>query len=234
MRVIAPLQVLERLSMGEPIQGVRVTGLLDLDPLVVSRWLCGEDLRGIYQPIILHDCFLDGLDLENRTFYEMVELVACRVAAAHFRQAYFYSNLLIEDCVFEGDFYGQHIQSDGRIVIHDTLFAGYADFGAVSLRGKVNLVDVSFPGGTNLLHMLVSNSRERLGHEIEFSGCRFRAADVPAGLDAARLGIIAIPDGAGRRGQAFQLFAATLEGQYADPDLSLIRGSTSTGTPQCS
>ena len=75
-------QVLERLSIGEAIQDARVAGLLDLDPLVVSRWLCGEDLCGIYQPIILHDCILDGLDLERRTFYEMVELVGCRVAVA--------------------------------------------------------------------------------------------------------------------------------------------------------
>ena len=183
-------QALEHLSIGESIQDVRVVGLLDLDPLVVSRWLCGEDLRGIYQPVILHNCLLDGLDLENRTFYEMVELVGCRVAAAHFKQAYFYSSLLIEDCVFEGDFCGQHIQSDGRVVVHNTLFVGYADFGEASLRGKVNLVDVSFPGGTNLLHVLVSNSRERLGREIRLDGCRVRAADVPAGLDAARLGIM--------------------------------------------
>jgi len=61
-RVISSLRVLERLSIGESIQGARVAGLLDLDPLVVSRWLCGEDLRGIYQPIVLHHCTLDGLD----------------------------------------------------------------------------------------------------------------------------------------------------------------------------
>jgi hypothetical protein len=173
----------------------RVVGLLDLDPLVVSRWLCGEDLRGIYQPVILHNCLLDGLDLENRTFYEMVELVGCRVAAAHFKQAYFYSSLLIEDCVFEGDFNGRGIQSDGRIVVHDTVFTGYADLSGASLRGRVNLVDVSFPGGANLLHVLVNDWRERLGREIRFAGCRFRAQDIPAGLDAARLGITPLVEG---------------------------------------
>lgn len=190
-KVTSPVQALKRLSFGESIRDTRITGLLDLDPLVVSRWLCGEDLRGIYQPIILHHCILDGLNLEGRTLYEMVELIGCRVAVAHWKQAYFYSSLLIEDCIFEEDFEGREIQSDGRIVIHDTVFAGYADFGGVSLRGKVNLLDVAFPGGTNLLHELaqVDESRKRLGREITLDGCRFRAADVPAGLEAARLGI---------------------------------------------
>jgi len=188
-------QALEHLSIGESIQDVRVVGLLDLDPLVVSRWLCGEDLRGIYQPVILHNCLLDGLDLENRTFYEMVELVGCRVTAAHFKQAYFYSSLLIEDCVFEGDFNGQGIQSDGRLVVHDTVFTGYADFSAASLRGRVNLVAVSFPGGANLLHVLVNDWREHLGREIRLAGCRFRAQDIPAGLDAAQLGIAPFVEG---------------------------------------
>jgi hypothetical protein len=189
LRVTSPAQVLERLSIGEPIQDVRVIGLLDLDPLVVSRWLCGEDLRGVYQPIILRHCLLDGLDLEGRTFYEMMELVDCRVATAHFKHAYFYSSLLVEDCVFEGDFEGRGIQSDGRMVVHNTVFAGWADFGAISLRGRADLVDVSFPGGTNLLRILANGARDLLGREINLSDCRFRAVDVPAGLDAARWGI---------------------------------------------
>lgn len=195
LRVISPLQVLERLSIGEPIQDVRVTGLLDLDPLVVSRWVCGEDLRGIYQPIVLHRCILNGLDLEGRTFYEMVELVGCHIAAAHFKRAYFYANLLIEDCVFEGDFEGQGIQNDGRMVIYNTIFNNWAAFENISLRGGVDLIDVSFPGGTNLLHVLINDAQERLGREIRFRDCRFRAADVPAGLDAARLGIAPLIEG---------------------------------------
>ena len=81
------------------------------------------------------------------------------------------------------------MQSDGRVVFHHTVFAGWADFRAVDLRGRVNLVDVSFPGGTNLLHGLVDGSRDSLGREIKFSGCRFRAPDVPAGLGAAQLGL---------------------------------------------
>jgi hypothetical protein len=189
LRVTSPIQVLEHLSIGEPIQYARVIGLLDLDPLVVSRWVCGEDLRGIYQPILLRHCTLDGLGLEGRTFYEMVELVGCLVIAAHFQQAYFYSSLLIEDCVFKGDFEGWGLQSEGRVVVHNTVFSGWADFRAVGLRGRVNLVDVSFAGGTNLLHVLVDGSRDLLGREIKFSGCRFRAADVPAGLGAAQLGL---------------------------------------------
>jgi hypothetical protein len=190
------MQVLEHLSIGEPIQYARVIGLLDLDPLVVSRWLCGEDLRGVYQPILLRHCTLDGLGLEGRTFYEMVELVGCRVTVAHFQHAYFYSSLLIEDCVFKGDFEGWGLQSEGRVVVHNTVFSGRADFSAVELRGRVNLVDVSFPGGTNLLHVLVDGSRDLLGREIRFSGCRFRAADVPAGLGAALLGIAPLVEGA--------------------------------------
>lgn len=195
LRVIPSRQVLERLSIGEHVQGVRVAGLLDLDPLVVSRWLCGEDMRGIYQAIVLHDCVLDGIDLEGRTFYEMVELVGCRVAAAHFAQAYFYSILIIEDCVFEGEFHGRGIQSDGRMVVHNTVFAGWAEFGDVSLRGRVDLVDVSFSGGTNLLHVLADSSQERLGREIRLGGCGFRASDVPEGLDVARLGIVPLVEG---------------------------------------
>ena len=66
-------QVLERLSMGEQIENLHVTGLLDLDPLVVSRWLCGEDMRGIYQLVVLHNCVIDGIDLEGRTLYETFE-----------------------------------------------------------------------------------------------------------------------------------------------------------------
>lgn len=190
MLVTSPAQVLERLSIGEPIQEVRVEGLLDLDPLVVSRWLCGEDMRGIYQPISLRDCILDGLDLEGRTFYETVELIACRVAVAHFRHAYFYSNLLVEDCIFEQNFDGQGIQSDGRLIIHNTTFSGWAGFASLNLRGRADLVDVSFPGGTDLLHVLADSAHLQLGREIRLNGCRFRAKDVPAGLDAAQLGIL--------------------------------------------
>lgn len=188
--------MLERLSIGEPVQDVRVTGLLDLDPLVVSRWLCGEDMRGIYQPISLHHCILDGLDLEGRTFYELVELVDCRIAVAHFTQAYFYSGVLIEDCIFEGNFRGRGIQNDGRMVIHNTVFNGWAEFGGTSLRGMANLVDVSFPGGTNLLHVLVNGSQERLGREIVFSGCQFRPGDIPAELEATQSGIAPLFEGA--------------------------------------
>jgi hypothetical protein len=195
LEATSPTQALERLSIGEPVQGVQVTGLLDLDPLIVSRWLCGEDMRGIYQPILLRHCVLDGLDLEGRTFYELVELVGCRIAAAHFAQAYFYSGMLIEDCIFEGDFHGRGIQNDGRMVIHNTIFTGWAEFSSISLRGKVNLVDVSFPGGTNLLNVLVNGSQERLGREIMFSGCQFRSTDVPAGLEAAQLGIVPLIEG---------------------------------------
>ena len=195
LEITPPIQVLERLSIGEPIQDVRVIGLLDLDPLVVSRWLCGEDLRGIYQPVVLRRCILDGLDLEGRTFYEMVELVSCRIAIAHFARAYFYSSVLIEDCVFGGDFHGRGIQNDGRMIIHNTIFNSWAEFSDINLRGKVNLVDVSFLGGTNLLHTLANGSRERLGREIRFSGCRFRAADVPAGLEMAQLGITSLIEG---------------------------------------
>lgn len=195
LRAISPMQVLQHLSIGESIQDTRVTGLLDLDPLVVSRWLCGEDLCGIYQPVILRHCVLDGLDLEGRTCYEMVELVDCHIAVAHFKQAYFYSSLLIEACVFEGDFEGRGIQSDGRVVVQNTIFAGWADFSALHLRGRADLVDVSFPGGTNLLHVLANGSHKLLGREIRLNGCRFRAADVPVGLDAARLGILPLAEG---------------------------------------
>ena len=195
LRVTSPMQVLRHLSIGESIQDMRVTGLLDLDPLVVSRWLCGEDLRGIYQPIVLRNCVLDGLDLEGRTCYEMVELVDCHISVAHFRQAYFYSSLLIESCVFDGDFEARGMQSDGRIVVHNTVFSGWADFSSIRLRGRADLVDVSFPGGTNLLHILVNGSRKSLGRDVQFSGCQFRAVDVPAGLDATRLGIEPLVEG---------------------------------------
>jgi hypothetical protein len=189
LSVTSPIQVLEHLSIGEPVHDTRVTDLLDLDPLVVSRWLCGEDMRGIYHPIVLRHCTLGGLDLEGRTFYELVELVGCHIAAAYFKGAYFYSGLLVEDCVFESDFQGRCIQSDGRIVIHNTIFNGWADFGAIDLRGQVDMVDVSFSGGTNLLRTLIDTSESLLGLEIRFRGCRFRPADVPAGLAATRLGI---------------------------------------------
>ena len=195
LEATSPAQTLERLSIGELIRDVRIVGLLDLDPLVVSRWLCGEDMRGIYQPILLRHCILDGLDMEKRTFYELVELVGCHIAAAHFAHAYFYSSVMIEDCVFEGKFDGRGIQNDGRMVIHNTVFVGWAEFAGISLRGRVNLVDLSFPSGTNLLHVLVNDSPERLGREIMFSNCQFRPADVPAGLEAAQLGITPFIEG---------------------------------------
>jgi hypothetical protein len=195
LRTVPPQQVLERLSMGERIESLRVAGLLDLDPLVVSRWLCGEDMRGIYQPLVLHDCILDGIDLEGRTFYEMVELVGCRISAAHFTQTYFYSMLMIEDCIFEQDFHGRGIQNDGRVIIHNTVFSGWAEFEGVSLRGRADLMGVSFLGGTNLLHTLNNDAHQRLGHEILFRGCGFRAADVPTGLDVAKLGIVPLVEG---------------------------------------
>lgn len=192
--MMSPTQVLERLSIGEPVRDVRVEGLLDLDPLVMGRWLCGEDLRGIYQPVVLHDCRLDEIDLEGRTFYEMVELVGCRIAVAHFARAYFYSSLLIEDCIFEGDFHGQGVQNDGRIVIHNTVFTGWAEFEGLEWRGRADLMGVSFLGGTNLLHVLFNDSREHLGREIRFSGCGFRARDVPTGFEMAQLGIVPLAE----------------------------------------
>jgi uncharacterized protein YjbI with pentapeptide repeats len=164
LRTVPSQQVLERLSMGDRIENLRIVGLLDLDPLVVSRWLCGEDMRGIYQSLVLHDCVLDGIDLEGRTFYEMVELVGCRISVAHFTQAYFYSILMIEDCIFEGAFHGRGIQNDGRVVIHNTVFTGWAEFEGISLRGRADLMGASFLGGTNLLHALDSSTHERLGH----------------------------------------------------------------------
>ena len=190
LRVASPGQALEHLSVGEPIQDTRVTDLLDLDPLVVSRWLCGEDMRGIYQPIVVRHSMLDGLDLEGRTFYETVELVDCHIAAAHFSHAYFYANLLIEGCVFEGDFEGHGIQGDGRMVFHNTVFNGWADFSGISVRGRADVVDVSFPGGTNLLRILANGSRNLLGREINLRRCRFRPVDIPPELDAARWGIL--------------------------------------------
>jgi hypothetical protein len=190
LRTVPSQQVLERLSMGDRIENLRIAGLLDLDPLVVSRWLCGEDMRGIYQPIVLHNCILDGIDLEGRTCYEMVELVGCRISAAHFTQAYFYSMLMIEDCIFEGSLHGRGIQNDGRLVIHNTVFTGWAEFEGISLRGRADLMGVSFLGGTNLLHALNNTARERLGREILFRGCGFHAADVPEGLDATQMGIV--------------------------------------------
>ena len=207
LRVTSSAQILEHLSIGEPIRDARVTDLLDLDPLVVSRWLCGEDLRGIYQPIIARHCVFDGLDLEGRTFYELVEIVGCRIAVAHFKHTYFYSSLLVEDCIFEGDFDGRGMQGDGRIVFHNTVFSGWADFSAISVRGRADLVDVSFPGGTNLLRILANGSRHLLGRAINFSGCRFRTVDIPAGLDAARWGILPLvdrdPGGAERQWREF-------------------------------
>jgi hypothetical protein len=194
-RVIPSQQILELLSIGEYIEGVRITGLLDLDPLVISRWLCGEDMRGVYQPVVLHDCVLDGIDLEGRTFYEIVELVGCRIAAAHFTRAYFYSMLLIEDCIFEGDFEGKGIQNDGRIVVHNTVFTGRAEFDGISLRGRADWVGVSFPGGTDLLHALADNAQKQVGSEIRLSGCGFRAADVPKGSDVVQLGIVPLVEG---------------------------------------
>ncbi|MBN1815549.1 MAG: hypothetical protein JXA14_27195 [Anaerolineae bacterium] len=195
LRTVPSQQVLERLSMGDRIENLRIAGLLDLDPLVVSRWLCGEDMRGIYQPLVLHDCVLDGIDLEGRTFYEMVELVGCRISVAHFTQTYFYSILMIEDCIFEGAFHGRGIQNDGRVVIHNTVFSGWAEFEGLGLHGRADLMGVSFLGGTNLLHALDNNAHERLGHEILFRGCGFRAADVPDGLDVAKLGIVPLAEG---------------------------------------
>jgi len=194
LRVASSEQVLEHLSVGEPIQNAQVTGLLDLDPLVVSRWLCGEDLRGVYQPIAVRHCVLDGLDLEGRTFYEIVEMVDCRVATAHFKHAYFYSSLLVEDCVFEGDFDGRGIQGDGRMVFHNTTFSGWADFSGISVRGRADLVNVSFPGGTNLLGILANGSDNPPGREIHLSGCQFREVDIPAGLDTAKWGIQPLVD----------------------------------------
>jgi hypothetical protein len=195
LQAVPPSQILDRISTGKRTQRVRVTGSLDVDPLVVSRWLCGEDLRGVYQPIALRDCILDKLSLEGCTFYEIVRLTDCRIAAAHFGRAYFYSTLLIENCVFEGRFEGQHIQNDGGIVIHNTVFSGRADFGGASLRGQLDMVGVSFPGGTDLLTILTENLAR---HQVRLSGCQFRAADIPAGLDVDRLGIAPLVEGDSR------------------------------------
>jgi hypothetical protein len=157
LQAVPPSQVLDRISTGERTCCVRVTGTLNVAPLATSCWLCGEDMRGVHQTIALRDSILDELSLEGCTFYKMVRLNGCRIAAAHFARAYFYSALLIENCAFEGPFEGQHIQKEGGVVIHNTVFSGWADFGGASLRGQLDLVGISFPGGTNLLYILTDN-----------------------------------------------------------------------------
>ncbi|HET91088.1 MAG TPA: hypothetical protein ENN99_10180 [Chloroflexi bacterium] len=190
LKITPAIQVLKRLSSGETIQDTWIIDPLDPDPLVVSRWVCGEDLRGIYQPILIRNCYIDDLNLAQRTFYERVELVDCRIMTSCFRQAYFYSSLLIEDCVFRGGIDSQYIQGDGPIVIHNTVFSGYVDWGGLQWRNQVDLLDVSFPGGTNLLHELYAHKRAgRLGRKTTLARCHFRVADIPAGLGTAHPGI---------------------------------------------
>lgn len=196
-RIISPSQVLERISNGKSTQSVRVAGSLGVDPLVVSRWLCGEDMRGVYQPIILRNCVLDELDLEGCTFYEAVQLTGCRIATARFTEAYFYSVLLIENCVFEGTFEGQRLQTDGGVIVHNTVFTGRADFSEADLRGELDLVGVSFPGGTNLLYLLSSDWKST-GPRVRLSGCQFRALDIPPKLEIDRLGIAPLGEGDAR------------------------------------
>lgn len=181
--ILSSDKVLEYLSVGRTIRDVWIAGPLDLDPLVVSRWLCGEDMRGIYQPIVMHHCFLDELDLSGRTFYERVELVECYVAASSLRQAYFYDALLIEDCIFRDAVDASNVQSEGPFIVRHTTFTGYADFSGANLRGGATFFGVSFPGGTNLLSVL--NNKSGL---LTISGCRFRPADIPPELDPERIG----------------------------------------------
>jgi len=168
------------LSIGDPIVGARITGNLDLDPLVISRWVCGEDLRGIYQPIILHECEIERLDLSGRTFYEMVELIDCTIEQAALSQAYFYDSLVIGDTRFEGPVDGRYIQADGRVVVHDTLFTHYLDVEGLSLRQHSNFSAVSFTGGTNFLHYI---EKRHFPAGVSLQGCSFRPEDVPAGFD---------------------------------------------------
>ena len=189
-KATSPQDALDLLSAGKPIRNAQINDMLNLDPLVMSRWLCGEDMRGIYLPIILCSCSLNGLNAEGRTFYEMFELTGCHISEARFNQAYFYSILLIEECIFEKEFDGKHIQSDGRVVIHNTVFTHWADFSHISWRGKVDLVGVSFPGGTNLLQVLNEQPQIRFEREIRISGCGFRREDVPPELRRRGLGIV--------------------------------------------
>jgi uncharacterized protein YjbI with pentapeptide repeats len=151
-------------------------------------------MRGVYQPIVLQDCILDDLNLEGCTFYETVQLTGCRIAAAHFAKAYFYAALLIENCVFAGSFDGQCMQNDGGVIVHNTIFTGRADFGGASLRGELDLVGVSFPGGTNLLNLLVDDLAST-GHGVRLSGCQFRAVDIPRQMERGRLGIAPLGEG---------------------------------------
>ncbi len=196
LKIIPSVQVLKRLSTGDAVHDMWITGSFDPDPLVVSRWVCGEDLRGIYQPIMMRNCYIDDFNLSQRTFYERVELVDCHIMAACLQQAYFYSSLLIEDCVFRGTIDGRRIQSDGPIVIHNTVFTGYVDWDELDWRNRVDLLDVSFPGGTNLLQSLCANqTRNRLGREIALARCHFRSADIPDGLDTSCPGIAPLVEG---------------------------------------
>jgi len=181
--IIPASEVLERLSIGEPITGVHVAGTLDMDPLVVSRWLCGEDLRGIYQPILFHDCSIESLDIHGRTFYELVEIVGCVVQQANISQAYFYSSLMIEDARFEGAVNATNIQADGRVVIHGTVFTGHVDLSGILLRQSGNLSVVRFAGGTNLLHETVEQWEAHFPAGLSLSGCAFRPEDVPPGFN---------------------------------------------------
>lgn len=195
-RTIPAPEALERLSIGEPIFDAHITGLLDLDPLVVSRWVCGEDLRGVYQPIAFHNCDIDQLDLGRRTFYEMVEIVGCVVGQASLFQAYFYASLLIEDTCFEQPVNARGIQSDGRLVIHNTLFAGHVDLSDLSVGQYANFSAVRFVGGTNLLQEASGHWEARFPAGLSLQGCVFRPEDVPSGFDLTSRGGVLLASGA--------------------------------------
>ena len=79
--------------------------------------------------------------------------------------------------------------------LHAQAEIGWAEFNDINLRGRADLMGVSFLGGTDLLRVLVNGLPERLGRDIMFSSCGFRAADVPAGLEAAKLGIVPLIEG---------------------------------------
>lgn len=86
-------------------------------------------------------------------FHEPVRMVDCHFENLDFYAAYFLQGLLMTGCTVRGrvQFQSGGHNNDGAVQIIDTQFNGFVDFEDCWFTGPVQLRNVSFDAGTNLL-----------------------------------------------------------------------------------
>lgn len=129
------------LQRREPIRDRRISGDVVVPP---------DDFAGRVDCKRVH---FDSFTAICTLFHEPVRFVSCHFEHLDFYAAYFLQGLLMAGCTVGGrlQFQSGGHNDDGPVQIFDTQFNGFVDFEDCWFTGPVQLRNVSFNAGTNLL-----------------------------------------------------------------------------------